>query len=78
MANSSAFSFAKRSASRARLSLSFNEKMATDRALFTSFCLSLDFLAAISAALCCSSSVVAAFGTDGVLAPNKIENEFQK
>jgi hypothetical protein len=45
--------------------------MATDLALFTSFCLSLDFLAAISAARFSSSSVVA-FGTDGALAPIKI------
>lgn len=66
-ANSSAFSFAILSASRARLSFNFSENIATDLALFTSFCLSLDFLAAISAARC-SSSVVA-LGTDGALAP---------
>lgn len=64
VANSSAFSFANRSASRARLSFNLSEKMATDLALLTNFCLSLDFLAAISAALCSSSAVVA-FGTDG-------------
>lgn len=68
LTNSSAFSFANRSASRARLSLSFNENIATERALLTSFCLSLDFLAAISAARC-SSSVLVAFGTEGALAP---------
>ena len=60
VASSSAFSFANRSASLARLSLSLREKMATDRALFTSFCFSLDFLAAISAARFSSSSVVGA------------------
>lgn len=68
LTNSSAFSFATRSASRARLSLSFNENIATERALLTSFCLSLDFLAAISAARC-SSSLLVAFGTEGALAP---------
>lgn len=75
-ASSSAFSFAIRSASLARLSLSFSEKIATDRALFTSFCLSRDFFAAISAARC-SSSVVA-FGTEGALAPEKSKHNFIK
>lgn len=69
--NSSAFSFATRSASLARLSFSFSEKIATDLALFTSFCFSLDFLAAASASRC-SSSVVA-FGTDGALAPTHVD-----
>lgn len=39
------------SASRWRLSLSFSEKIATDRALFTNFCFKRDFFAAISAAI---------------------------
>lgn len=38
------------SASRCRRSLSLSEKIATERALFTSFCLRRDFLAANSAA----------------------------
>lgn len=38
------------SASRCRLSFSFNEKMATDLARFTRLCFNLDFLAAASAA----------------------------
>lgn len=39
------------SASRCRRSFSLSEKIATDRALFTSFCLRRDFLAANSAAV---------------------------
>lgn len=38
------------SASRARLSFSFNENIATERARFTRLCLMRDFLAAASAA----------------------------
>lgn len=67
-ASSSAFSFATLSASLALRSFSFSEKIATDLALFTSFCLSRDFLAAISAARCSSSDVVFS-GTEGALAP---------
>lgn len=44
------------SASRCRLSFSFNEKMATDLARFTRLCFILDFLAANSAAFTAASS----------------------
>lgn len=44
------------SASRCRLSFSFNEKMATDRARFTKLCFNLDFLAANSAAFAAAAS----------------------
>lgn len=44
------------SASRCRLSFSFNEKMATDLARFTRLCFNRDFLAANSAAFTAASS----------------------